>query len=348
MAKRKCRKRPLTSASAAENPNPKENIMAHDYPAVADLIADALDLSNAQVSDLKRATPLLSVVPMEESSNGEHHHLASQYHAPAVGFRSQDEGREMDHAKWTRHTIDLKICDWSFEVDKAVADRWRKSGRSLAYLAKEGLRHLKAALVAFESQMVRGVAHGDASGFQGMADHPSAAAADDSMIVDAGGTTTDTGSSVYAVRVGLDNYSGLYRGDANFGIADLKTPHPTVVTNRIVNPGSDNKTLPVYYTPACLWLGAQQPGVYLIGRIINLTEDTDKGLTDDLLSRLLEKFPAGHTPTHLVMNRRSRGQLQRSRTTYMPKGFEAPLPVEYDGIPIILTDSVATDEPILI
>ena len=57
--------------------------------------------------------------------------------------------------------------------------------------------------------------------------------------------------------------------------------------------------------------------------------------------------PVGYGPTHILMSRRSRGQLQRSRTTYSPTGSPSPLPTEYEGIPIIVTDAIRDTEELL-
>lgn len=313
--------------------------MADDYAAIADLIADKLDLSDAQVTDLALATPFLNLLPMETSSNGTQHKYTKETGAPVVGFRAENAGREMDHSVDTLVTVTLKILDWSFDVDKAVADAWMKGPE--AWIAREGMRHLKAALKAFETQVIYGdQSPGDTGGFAGIVDAATVAAYDDAMVVNATGSTADTGSSVYAVRVGPDDVTGIYRGD---GVVDVGE---TVVTKKIVDAGSDNTTFPAYYTPACAWLGLQVGSIHSLGRIINLTAQAGKGLTDDLLSQLLELSPVGKEPTHFVMSRRSRGQLQRSRTATNATGAEAPRPTEYEGIPIVVTDSVVNTEAI--
>jgi hypothetical protein len=94
-------------------------------------------------------------------------------------------------------------------------------------------------------------------------------------------------------------------------------------------------------------LAVQVGSVYDLSRICNLTGDSGKGLTDILLSNLLELAPVGKMPTLLVMSRRSRGQLQRSRTTYSPTGAPAPIPTEYEGIPIMTSDNVSNTEELV-
>jgi hypothetical protein len=101
---------------------------------------------------------------------------------------------------------------------------------------------------------------------------------------------------------------------------------------------------PAYWTPASVWVGLQMGGKYSIGRIANLTADSGKGLTDDLISDLLGEFPVDSQPTILVMNRRSLKQLQQSRTATNSTGAPAPFPQEAFGVPIIVTDQLLSTE----
>jgi hypothetical protein len=100
------------------------------------------------------------------------------------------------------------------------------------------------------------------------------------------------------------------------------------------------------------WVGAAFYSKYAVGRIKKLTTDSGKGLTDSLLAQLFAAFPVGVKPTHLFMSRRSRQQLQISRTVTLQgsgtsrpnQATVAPIPTEYDGVPIIATDSILNTE----
>lgn len=322
--------------------------MADDLHVIADLIADALNLAPIEVSDLLKSSPLIAALPMEPSSDGTTHRYTKETGAPVVGFRAANAGRDMDSSDDTLVSVDLKILDFSWLSDFAVANAWRK-GKEV-YIAREGGRHIASSLIAFEKQFINGIvgasdsaaASGSAAGFAGFRDAATVDALADTMVVNAGGTTADTVSSVWAVRLATNGVCGVYKGDGpSFELGE------TTVVQRVVNPGTDNKTFPAYYTPGSAWLGAQVGSAYDIGRIANLTNDSGKGLTDLLLSQLIQKFPIGFGPTHILMSRRSRGQLQRSRTTYSPTGQPAPLPAEYEGIPIIATDAISDTEELL-
>lgn len=317
--------------------------MPDDLQTVSDLIADQFDVAPIEAQSILKASPLIDLLQVVPSSDGTNHKYPNYTGAPVVGFRAENAGRDLDSSQDTLVTIALKILDWSFEVDQAVAGAWRKGGKD-AWIAREGMRSLKASLVAFEKQIFNGTAAvgGDSGGFVGLRQAATVDALADAMVVNAAGTTINTASSVWALRIAEDGVLGVFRGDGDaFELGE------TVAQKRIVNPGTDNKTLPTWYTPAWTWLGLQIGGAYDIGRIANLTQDSGKGLTDLLMSQLLEKFPIGYAPTHFLMSRRSLGQLQRSRTTYSPTGQPAPLPTEYQGIPIIATDAIFDTEPLV-
>ena len=128
---------------------------ANNYPTVSDLVADALNLAPFEVSQVKNQAPVLMNLPAVMSSDGDYHRYAVYTTAPTVAFRSENAGRVLSHSADSITDVALKILDWSFGVDKAVADRWRQGGAS-AYIAREGLRHLGAAMFKFEQQFFDG------------------------------------------------------------------------------------------------------------------------------------------------------------------------------------------------
>ena len=311
-----------------------------DLHAVADLIGDAFDIADIEVSDLLKASPFVNLLPMEEASNGTVHKYVKETGAPVVGFRAPNAGRDLDSSDDTAVTVDLKALDFTWQVDVLVAEAWRR-GRE-AYIAREGLRHLKAALVKFEKQVINGTTGaGDAAGFAGFRQATTVDALADAMVVNAAGTTAATASSVWAVRIAPDGVCGVYKGPSGFELGE------TTVQQRVVDPGTDNKTFPTYYTPGFAWMGLQVGSAYDIGRIANVTADSGKGMTDALAYTLLSKFPVGFGPTHWLMSRRSVAQLRASRTATNATGAPAPFPTEIEGIPIVVTDAIADTEALL-
>jgi len=304
--------------------------------AISDLVADALDLSGTEINDILDAAPLVSRLPFVESSNGTTHKYIRHTTAPTVNFRAENAGRALSKSGDTVETATLKLLDWSFVVDKGTADTWRQGGPE-ALIAREARRHLRAALAKLESQIING---SDNAGFVGFLTSTKLDALADAMVVNATGTTANTASSVYLVRVGEDvGTAGVYKGDGS----PLEIGESFDTMHKV--DGAD-EWFPAYATSACAWLGVQLGGAYSVSRICNLTAQDGKGLTDDLISEAMSLHPTDQMPNLVVMNRRSLKQLQQSRTTYNPTGAPAPFPEEAFGVPIVVTDQISSTEAI--
>ncbi len=310
--------------------------MADDLLTVADFVGDALDLSDAEVTDLSNAAPFFARLPMVGSSNGTTHKYVKETGAPVVGFRAINAGRDLDSSEDTVVSVDLKVLDFSWAVDMALAKAWRKGGAE-ALIAREGLRHLRAAMYEAEKQYINSTGNA-AAGFAGLATAATLNQLADAMVVGAGGTTANTGSSVYLVTLRDDAVAGVMIEDAPLDLGET-----------VVQDFTDGSGLhyPAYYTPATSWIGMQIGGAYDVCRIANLTADSGKGLTDALIYEALSRFPGARMPNLIVMGRRSLKQLRASRTATNATGVPAPMPTEVDGIPIVKTEAVTETEALL-
>jgi hypothetical protein len=312
--------------------------MASSFLAISDMIADAFDLSPADTTDLVTAVPLLQVLKFDASSNGNTHKYSKKTTLPTVGFRAENAGRDLSKLLDTVITRTLKILDFSWAVDKTVADGSRKGRQWL--IQRQGLSHVQAAFIAYEKQLIYGTTSpGDAAGFAGISAETPVTALAGAMVVDATGSSANATTSCWAVKIGPDDLLGVYNGDAPMMLGET-------ITQDFVDGSS--KHYPAYYTPGSTQLAVQTGSIYSLGRIVNLTTQGGKGLTDALISKLLQKFPVGFGPTHLVMNRQSRQQLQASRTATNPTGAPAPFPEEAFGVPIIVVESIVNTEAVVI
>jgi len=313
--------------------------MADSFQTLAHLaLINDRNLSDAELSDILDDAPLLATLAADIASNGTSHKYLKETGAPVVGFRSANTGRENQKSTDTQVTIDLKILDASFAVDQAVANEYRL-GRD-AYILREARRHLKAALFEAEKQIINGTGN-NADGFTGLANASTIDALADAMVVNAGGSTADTGSSVYLIRTNdLGTDCTLITGQN--GKIDIGETVSQAIEDR-----ANSGRFPGYYTPITGWLGLQIGSAYSLGRIVNVTEDAGKGLTDALIYSALAKFPAARQPNLLVMNRRSLEQLRKSRTATNATGAPAPRPIDVDGIRIITTDAITSTEALL-
>lgn len=252
---------------------------------------------------------------------------------PSVGFRAIDSFRTTQKATLAARSVDCAFLDASWDIDEAavLACEW---GQAKA-LEVQAVSHLDAMKSAIGSQIWYGVS-ADASGFAGVA--ALLANADDDMVVNAGGTTPATGSSLFAVKFGVDACQLAW--GLNGKIAEGE-----IMRSKLYD--GDGKSAWGWAQSISGYAGLQLTNYGAIGRICNLTADNGKGLTDDLIAALLEKFAVGDEPDAFFCSRRSRAQLQASRTATNPTGAPAPIPTESFGIPIYASDSILNTEALL-
>lgn len=254
---------------------------------------------------------------------------------PTVGFRNANGGVTPSKSTFATKLVQAFILSSRIEVDKAVLQA-SEDGPEVVK-AREASGVMEAALRTIGSQIWYGTAN-DSKGFAGLR-----AICDTAMDVDATGSTATTGSSVWAVKFGPQFLQLVFGAGASFDLSPFRDESIE---------DAEGKKLAGEVADLTAWVGLQCVNKYACGRIRDLTADSGKGLTDTLLADLLAKFPVGVVPDAIFMSRRSRSQLQKARTvTLMGSGTNrpnqpalAPLPTEYDGIPLIATDSIVDTE----
>ena len=263
---------------------------------------------------------------------------------PTVSFRSPNGSSAPVKSTYEQRLISLAYLDAQLQIDNAVA--MSSDVPTEVLLSREEVGAVRGAMIKFGSVVWYGTdsTNGDTNGFPGALDVYDST----NNVIDAAGTTASTGSSVWAV-VALPSYMEAIAGqNTPFALGQWRKQQ--------VQLGSSSAVATAWVNSLEAWLGVAFYNKYALVRIKNLTEDSGKGLTDTLLARAMEKFPVGTIPTHFFMNRRSRRQLQVSRTVTLfgngstkPSGGLAniaPLPTEYEGVPIVVTDSITSTESI--
>lgn len=308
--------------------------MAHAYPTAADVVqlGDG-NVSDIEVSELLEETPMLALLAAIEASAETSHQWLKKTGAPTAGSRSVNDGVENTKGTYTKVTQALTILDASFAIDIALLKL--RSGDALK--RREAIDHLKSSFVKMEKTLIYGDT-GDANAFKGFVNETTVDKKDDVMVVDAAGTTVTGTTSVWAIRSGESGVAAVYGGA---GRIELGEEYMTTLE------GSATGIYDAMRTPIVFWGGCQVSTSLDLGRICNLTSETGKTLTDALLGQLIAKFPAGRKPNMLVMNTQSQEQLRASRTATSPTGTEAPLPESFFGIPIIITDQIASNEAVV-
>lgn len=260
--------------------------------------------------------------------------------SPTTGsFRDANAGSAGLKNVYENRQFETYIAEPRWVCDKAVADRSEDGAQAYIFLEAQGI--MEGEMQALCRQFYYGnsaTGNGNAKGFPGLLD----AYDSTSMVVDAGGTTASTGSSVWAVKFGPKNVTWLWGNNGQMKPSDVRV-------ESIIDP-ADTATPPTkyfdgYVQTMLFYPGLQVASVRSIGRIKKLTEDSGKGLTDALLFNLLSKFEVGIVPDVFLMNRRSLYQLRASRTATNATGAPAPLPTDAcGGIPIALTDAILNTE----
>jgi hypothetical protein len=258
---------------------------------------------------------------------------------PSVSFRSANEGVTPGKSTFAKQLVECFILASAVQVDKAVGEASEDGLAALEMIEANGV--MRQALITLGTQIWYGTT-ADAKGFPGI---KSLVAKGSAISVDAAGTTAATASSVYAVKFGNQDVQIVLGNNASFDLSPFRD-------QQLLD--SNGKAYAGRVADLTAWTGLAVNNVNCVGRILNLTEDNGKGLTDTLLANLLAKFPVGYTPDAIFMSRRSRRQLQVSRTVVLQgqgasrpnQPTVSPTPTDYEGIPIIATDSILNTDTI--
>lgn len=254
---------------------------------------------------------------------------------PTVAFRDTTDERTWQAATLGTKRIQCKYLDASWMLQCAIAEQsdWGKE----TAIAIQQQAHFRAALKKIAVQTWYGTG-ADAKGFNGLkaiiGAVTNADTDDGTMAIDAGGASGSNGSSVFAVRTGIDSIQYAWGSEGQLTEGDIQ--------KQIV--GTSTQGAWYYVQELGGWVGLQVTSRNAAAMINGLTPA--KGLTDDLLYALLAKFPAGEGPGAIFLSRRSLEQLRKSRTATNATGAPAPIPTEIEGIPLIATDAISNAETI--
>lgn len=261
---------------------------------------------------------------------------------PAVDFIAASAGIAAGKSTFENKLFETALLGGRIEVWKSVLDS-PENGPASDIKATEASGVMEAAIRKVGRQIFYGkTALGSSLGFVGLVSF-----VDSAMLVDATGTTADTGSSIYFVKFGPKDVSLIMGRNAKMELSEFRVESLT--------DGDGNKG-PGEVADLASWIGLQSASKNSVCRIKNVTADSGKGCTDALIASGLQKFPSGIMPDAIFMSRRSRNQLQAARAAVANlatgKGQLAggaayvPTPTDFEGIPIIGTDSILNTEPI--
>lgn len=257
---------------------------------------------------------------------------------PQPTFRAVNEGTEPVKSTYNNKLVECSYLDGQLEMDVAAAQADDQGEQHALDLEASGI--VAGSLTKLGSQVWYGTGTGgDAKGFPG-----AVSIVDSTLVKDAGGTTADTCSSVYGLKLGAQFVTMI------FGLGNVLTMGEW--TKQYITRSS--KELQAFKNSISGWVGVQWVNKNAVGRIKKITADSTKTLTDALIGTWLSQFPVGMRPDVLFMSRRSAMQLQtaRSATSITNSGAKgnngmdvwAPEPTSSNGIPIVVTDSILDTE----
>lgn len=260
---------------------------------------------------------------------------------PSTSFRKANVGGTPAKSVYEQRLFDCFITDTPWLCDKAVADAHEDG--AAAYIAAEAKGTMLAQMIMLGRQFYYGLDASnktlyDALGFPGLNQQYDAL----NMTIDAGGSTANGGSSVYAITWGEDGVQWLYGNGTNpLQLTDVK---------EVVLPDANGNPLTQYHQQLLAWAGLKLGSRKRVARIKNLTTQAGHTLNDQLLRNMLQLFPVGYKPDAILLTRRSMGQLITSRQAVTPTAYVGAVPgliPDVDGIPLVQTDSISNAEAIV-
>jgi hypothetical protein len=304
--------------------------MANAYPTMLDVAkSNGSDAVVGLIEENLNVAPEITIFPAR-TITGTSFKTLFRTALPTTQFRNPNEGVNTTKSSYANKLVECFYLDGKMEIDVAVAQADEQGEDHAKMIEADG--HAQAALLHLGKQVWYGASN-DAKGFPG-----AQALVDSSYVLDAGGTTATTGSSVSGVRVGPKHASMIFGRDTVLSIGEWSKQRIT----------RDSKELTAYINSLEGWLGMQWINKDSVCRLKDATADSGKGVTDALLAQLLSQLK--WVPDYWFMTRRSRYQLQISRTPTSNTSGEsstrpiAPLPTESNGIPIMVTDSLTNTE----
>lgn len=294
------------------------------------------NMNNADidVTDLLQSAPWLLQAYATEASNGTLHSYIKETLAAGVAFRDINTGIANAAGEETEVSVALKLMDASLVRDKGQAMKYTKGGIP-AYMAKQGLKSIKAAFKNAEKQLINGTGN-DASGNNGLADALSSIGG---FVTSAGGVAVGAQTSVYFLFEGDDDVAVIAGNDGVLDVGD-------VIEQRISTNASGTEGYTGLTQSILGWLGLQMGSIHSAARLANI--DATATLTDDLIAGVLADFPADKRPNRILMNSTSQEQLRASRTATNPSGAPAPVVEQAFNVPITVTDSITSTEAVVV
>lgn len=333
-------------------------------------------LTQGLLMALVAEAPLLAVIDARTSATTKFLTLAIISLPTAGAFVNYNEGFTSSDGQLELREFDCSLVGGQIKAERITARKWNAEHAAAGYtwMDLQTMLKLKAQGIALEKQIIQGTAY-DPKGFPGLKEllpyvagnviSTSETAAKyqyGRSVINAGGSTANTASSVYAIIEGEMDVQ-LVMGNDMAGTGDLFTLSEMHTSNEAPNPAEPNKKSLHDLQQFDGHIGLSMSGFnqtpnsvvptqYSARRIANLTGQVGYGLTDALMSKLSRSFGTTRRPSRFMMASRSGEQLAASRQATavnvmlgagpaITQTFNTypPPPSDWNGIPIVYPDN---------
>ena len=275
--------------------------------------------------------PELRIIPAEVI-NGSDMKLTVRTGLPTLGFRNVNEGSARAKSEYESRVFSCADISHQIAIDKAAynraLDKVRLKKSEASGVTAAAFRHIA-------KQFWYGTSN-DAKGFPGVI---AQMLADSAHEVDATGSSAK--SSVLFVHIAEDTLQFLFGNGTTLDFEGEWNENDTALD-------SEGKPYPAITNWMSCAVGARLANKNAVVRIKNIGTASGKTLTDALMYQAFEKFSTalGVPPTHVFMTPRSQEQLRSSRTATNATGAPAPLPVQWESLPVIVSSAISNAESI--
>lgn len=334
-----------------------------------------IPLSQGLMMALIAESPLLAALDARSARSTKFMSLAVIALPTAGPFVHYNEGFTSSDGSLELREFDCALVGGQVKAERITAEKWDREHTATGYtwFDLQMMLKLKAQGIELEKQIIQGTAY-DSKGFPGLKEllpyvagnlitttETSAKYGHKRSVINAGGSTANTGSSVYAIIEGEMGVQLVIGNDA--GVSELFEMSEPVVSNEAPDSNAPTKKslhdIQQFHGHLGLSMGGfnQSPnGVvptqFAARRIANLTGQTGYGLTDALMSKLARSFGSAGRPTRFIAGSRSGEQLAASRQATainvnlgagpaITQTFNTypPPPEDWNGIPITYADN---------
>ena len=292
------------------------------------------------VDETQHAAPLFKRLPSRVIS-GTVYRYQKRDTMPKIGPRPINAGVEAHKASYKSANAECYYYDGVIMLDKALADADPEGKNNL--MADEARATIKGTMFGLEQSLFYPQEFGAPCLRQTIGDYMAMSA--DPDIKDETAWTSG-GASVWLLHIAdgaLENVFGNSNTIAFGPVEKQDVQRPTGKADGSMG------MMTALVQHCSFWRGFVQKNVFAVGAILN--ESADHPLTDEMLAKAVDMFPASMRPNLIVMNPGSRSRLRASRSLAMTyrKGQSGQTayvetPTEWDGIEIMVTDGILNDE----